>query len=64
MAKTNRSRYTEDWLPLQGINNGMILLPGQMKVTGVKIAPRNIFILDEDSQQNILIALKNFFAQI
>ena len=64
MAKTNRSRYTEDWLPLQGINNGMILLPGQMKVTGVKIAPRNIFILDEDSQQNILIALKNFYNTI
>lgn len=64
MARTNRSRYTEDWLPLQGINNGMILLPGQMKVAGVKIAPRNIFILDEDSQQNILIALKNFYNTI
>lgn len=64
MAKTNRSKYTEDWLPIQGINNGMILLPGQMKVCGVKISPRNIFILDEDSQTNILIALKNFYNQI
>lgn len=64
MAKTNRSRYTEDWLPIQGINNGMILLPGQMKVCGVKINPRNIFILDEDSQTNILIALKNFYNQL
>lgn len=61
MAKRNRSKYTEDWLPLQGINNGMILLPGQMKVCGVKIMPRNIFILDEDSQTNVLISLKNFY---
>ena len=32
-----------------------------LRVTGVKITPRNIFILDEDSQTNILIALKNFY---
>lgn len=56
-----KSNYTEDWLPIQGINNGMIFLPGQLRVTGVKITPRNIFILDEDSQTNILIALKNFY---
>ena len=61
MAQMRKSNYTEDWLPIQGINNGMILLPGQMRVTGVKITPRNIFILDEDSQTNILIALKNFY---
>lgn len=64
MARTNRSKWTEDWLPLQGINNGMILLPGQNRVCGVKIQPRNIFILDEDQQQNILIALKNFYNTI
>ncbi|MEG2283831.1 MAG: hypothetical protein RSB99_04305 [Bacilli bacterium] len=62
--KNNRSRYTEDWLPIQGINNGMIMLPAQMKVTGVKIAPRNIFILDEDSQANVLVALKNVYNQL
>ena len=60
MAQTN-SKYTEDWLPLQAINNGMIVLSNQEKVAGVKITPRNIFILDEDSQQNIMIALKNFY---
>lgn len=60
MAQTN-SKYTEDWLPLQAINNGMIVLPNQEKVAGVKITPRNIFILDEDSQTNIMIALKNFY---
>ncbi len=58
------SKYTEDWVPVQSITNGMILLDNQLKVTGVKIAPRNIFILDEDSQQAVLNNLKNFYNQI
>ena len=33
-------------------------------VTGVKITPRNIFILDDNSQQNVLISLKNFYNMI
>ena len=56
-----KSSFTEDWIPVEGINNGVILLPGRERVTGVKITPRNIFILDEDSQVNMLIALKNFY---
>ena len=67
MAKkpqTTNSKYTEDWVPIQSITNGMIVLDNQMKVTGVKIAPRNIFILDEDSQANVLTNLKNFYNQI
>lgn len=58
------SKYTEDWVPVQSIANGMIILDNQMKVTGVKIAPRNIFILDEESQANVLMNLKNFYNQI
>ena len=58
-------RTTEDWIKdLQGINNGMILLRDQTKVTGVKIEPRNIFILDSDQQANVLTALKNFYNMI
>lgn len=64
MAKAMTSKYTEDWLPLEGIQNGMIILPNQMKVTGVKIAPRNIFILDMDEQNKVLISLKNFYNMI
>ena len=64
MAKVATSKYTEDWLPIQSIQNGMILLPNQMRVTGVKIIPRNIFILDADAQQNVLISLKNFYNMI
>ena len=60
----NQSKWTEDWINIQSITNGMIVLPNQDKVSGVKITPRNIFILDEDSQANILIALKNFYNTI
>ena len=64
-SKQKRSRYTEDWVAsVQAINNGMIVLRNQDKVTGVKIEPRNIFILDEQSQANVLTALKNFYNTI
>ena len=35
-----------------------------MRVTGVKISPRNIFILDQGTQDAVLIALKNFYNMI
>lgn len=60
----SRSRYTEDWVPVKAIANGTIVLNSQEKVTGVKISPRNIFILDYDSQQSVLTNLKNMYNQI
>ena len=60
----NQSKWTEDWINIQSITNGMIILPNQDKVSGVKIIPRNIFILDEDQQTNVLIALRNFYNTI
>ena len=60
----NQSKWTEDWINIQSITNGMIILPNQDKVSGVKIIPRNIFILDVDQQSNILIALRNFYNTI
>ncbi|MBQ8193260.1 MAG: hypothetical protein IJZ46_04250 [Bacilli bacterium] len=62
--KKNSSKYTEDWLPIKAISNGSILLDNKMKVTGVKIKPRNIFILDYATQENVIIALKNFYNTI
>ena len=68
MKQTNTtqqsSKWTEDWINIQSITNGMVILPDQNKVSGVKITPRNIFILDEDSQTNALIALRNFYNEI
>ena len=63
-TKKSSSKYTEDWLPIKSINNGMILLDNKQKVTGVKIKPRNIFILDQGTQENTIIALKNFYNTI
>lgn len=65
MSQKVRNKTSEDWIKdLQGINNGIILLRNGDKVTGVKIEPRNIFILDVQSQANILTALKNFYNTI
>lgn len=58
------SKYTEDWIPVKNIANGMIELDNKYKVTGVKIRPRNIFILDPLTQENILGSLKNFYDTI
>ena len=62
--KGSVSSYTEDWLPVRAIQSNMIITRDNYKVTGVKITPRNIFILDPDMQNNILIALRNFYNTI
>lgn len=62
--KKSNSRYSENWIPARAISNGMIELDNKYKVTGVKIRPRNIFILDQMTQDNVLISLKNFYNMI
>ena len=59
-AKSTTSQWTEDWLPVRGIQNNCIITTRKELVTGVKISPRNIFILDADSQNRVLTGLKNF----
>lgn len=63
MAKSS-SGFTEDWLPVKSIQNNMIITSNNDKVTGVKITPRNIFILDPGTQDNILLGLRNFYNTI
>lgn len=63
-TKSGRSKYTEDWVPVRGISSGTIILNNQDKVSGVKIAPRNIFILDYESQQSVLMNLRNMYNQL
>jgi len=58
------SKYTEDWIPVKAIENGMIILDNKQRVCGVKIRPRNIFILDQGTQDSVIIALKNFYNTI
>ncbi len=58
------NKYTESWVPVKGITNGAIVTTSNELVTGVKIVPRNIFILDTLSQENVLLSLKNFYNMI
>ena len=58
------SKYTEDWLPVKNITNGMIELDNKFKVTGVKVKPKNIFILDSISRNRIIAQLRVFYDSI
>lgn len=60
MAKM-RSKYTNDDIPIKSITNGSIILTNNEKVTGVKIMPRNIFILDYDIMNGIISNLRNVY---
>ena len=61
---TSNSKYTENWIPVKNIANGMIELDNKLKVTGVKIRPKNIFILDSNSRNNLIAMLKTFYDTI
>ena len=59
-VKSN-SAFTENWVRVKSIKNGIITLPNKDMVTGVKIEPRNIFILDGIQQDTIINALRNCY---
>lgn len=59
MAKMKNT--TNEFVPIKSITNGMIILDNNLKVTGVKILPRNIFILDYDMQNMMISNLKNVY---
>ena len=63
MSKT-QSKNTNDFVPVKGISNGLIILDNNMKVTGIKIFPRNIFILEKEMQDNIIDNLRNVYNMI
>ena len=54
-------KYAENWLPIKSILNGAIQLEDGNSVTGVKIQPKNIFIMDYDNQKNVIYNLRNFY---
>lgn len=55
------NKYTNNWVPIKEITNGRIILDNGLSVSGVKISPKNIFILDSQLQENIIISLKNLY---
>lgn len=62
MAIVNKN--AEDFLPVKGISNGAIVLENGYLVTGVKIEPKNIFILDQSVQNNVISSLRTFYNTI
>lgn len=52
---------SENWIQVKNINNSMIFLDDGNIVAGVKISPRNIFIMTEGEQQRIMESLKDFY---
>lgn len=61
VAAATVSPYTENWINVRGIKDGMIFLKNKEFVSGVKVDPRNIFILEQIQQDNIINALKNCY---
>ncbi len=56
--------FAEDWLPVKQIMNGMIQLDSGEIVTGVKVVPKNIFILEEAAQNSVINRLQTFYNSI
>lgn len=63
-SKTSVSGTTESFVPVKSIINNMIELDNGEKVVGVKILPKNIFIMDESDQFSIIDRLKDFYNTI
>lgn len=66
MKNSNKSNssFSEDWLPIKQILNGMIYTEEGYYITGVKVAPKNIFILEPSAQQTIITNLSNVYNMI
>ncbi len=59
--KNKGQLYTEDLINIVGIENGMIILKDKSKITGIKIMPRNIFILEEEERLHLLASLRQAY---
>ena len=58
------SGTTESFVPVKSIINNMIELDNGDKVAGIKISPKNIFIMDENDQFAVVDRLKDFYNTI
>ena len=58
------SSSTENWITVKEINNNIITLDNKKLVAGIKVLPKNIFIMDELSQNRVIDELRKFYNQI
>lgn len=59
-----KASSTESFVPIKAIVNNMIELDNGYKVAGVKIIPKNIFIMEETDQFNVIDSLKDLYNTI
>ena len=65
LVKTKiNTQFTNDWLPVKQIANGIITTDDGYFVTGVKVYPKNIFMLEKGQQDSIVYNLRNFYNSI
>ena len=64
MKKDFNSKYSESWVPVKQIMNGLIQLDTGEIVTGVKIFPKNIFIMGQTEQTAIINRLQTFYNSV
>lgn len=55
------STSTESFVPIKAIVNNMIETDKGEKIAGVKIAPKNIFIMDDNERFGVIDGLKDFY---
>ena len=58
------AQFSDDWLPVKQIANGIITTDDGYFVTGVKVFPKNIFMLEQSQQNNVIYNLRNFYNSI
>ena len=61
MSSKTSSVTTESFVPVRAIINNVIELDSGEKIAGVKVSPRNIFILEENDQFGVIDGLKDFY---
>ena len=57
----NNPKYTENWINLRGIKNGIIYTKDGYMVAGVRLEPKNIFILETYQGAAVITGLANFY---
>lgn len=58
---SKNSTTTESFIPVKAIINNVIELDNGYKVAGVKVAPKNIFIMEDNEQFGVIDGLKDFY---
>ena len=58
---SNSNALTENWINVKEINNNIITLDNKEMITGIKINPKNIFILERMEQDRVIDSLKTFY---